>query len=157
MTQQKVLIAVDESENATRAVDFVARDMNPQHQVTLLGIVPDVEGICKMDSPSLIPYFRQRQGEFCAIQDQKRDLVAQALENAKRKLIEAGYPEQNVTVKFQTLDKGVARDIAKEAEAGYDAVVMGRRGLSGIREFVMGSVSHKVMHAVKGKSLVLVD
>jgi len=44
-----------------------------------------------------------------------------------------------------------------EAEAGYDAIVMGRRGLSGIKEFMMGSVSRKVPHPVKDVSVVIVS
>jgi len=53
--------------------------------------------------------------------------------------------------------KGIARDIVAEADSGYDTIVMGRRGLSGIKEFVMGSVSQKVLHSVKDVSIILVS
>jgi nucleotide-binding universal stress UspA family protein len=57
----------------------------------------------------------------------------------------------------QAKKKGIARDIVAEAESGYDTVVMGRRGLSGIKEFVMGSVSQKVLHSIKDASIVIVS
>jgi nucleotide-binding universal stress UspA family protein len=34
---------------------------------------------------------------------------------------------------------------------------MGRRGLTGIKEFIMGSVPHKVLRSVKDVSIVIVS
>jgi len=53
--------------------------------------------------------------------------------------------------------KGSARDIIAEAKTGYHAVVMGRRGLSGVAEFFIGSVSQKVLHGTKDLSVILVN
>jgi nucleotide-binding universal stress UspA family protein len=51
----------------------------------------------------------------------------------------------------------VVRDIINEANSGYDAIVLGRRGLSGIKEFIFGSVSQKVLHLTKDISVIVVD
>jgi nucleotide-binding universal stress UspA family protein len=65
--------------------------------------------------------------------------------------------ERPLTVKEQEVFWfRIARDIIAEAQAGYEAVVMGRRGLSGIAEFFLGSVSQKVLHGTKDLSLILV-
>jgi nucleotide-binding universal stress UspA family protein len=71
--------------------------------------------------------------------------------------MKAGFKKEKITVKVQAKKKGIARDIVAEAEAEYDTIVMGRRGLSGIKEFVMGSVSQKVLHSVKDVNIVIVS
>jgi nucleotide-binding universal stress UspA family protein len=41
--------------------------------------------------------------------------------------------------------KGIARDIIREARNGYDAVVTRRRGMTGLRSIVLGSVATKLV------------
>ncbi|MBW1763701.1 MAG: universal stress protein, partial [Deltaproteobacteria bacterium] len=53
--------------------------------------------------------------------------------------------------------KGIARDIISEARSGYGTVVIGRRGLSGIEEFFLGSVSQKVLHSLRAISIIIVN
>jgi len=60
-------------------------------------------------------------------------------------------------VKVQAKDIGIARDILAETGTGHDTVVMGRRGLPGIKEFIMGSVPQKVLHSVKDGSIGIVS
>ena len=153
----KVLVALDDSENAMRAVEFVAKSFNKEYEVTLLSIAPDTAAICQLDSPTLIPHFKAQQISFCAIEDHKKELINSALQRGKELLVNAGFDEKNIAVKLHTQKHSVAKDIIDEAHTGYDAVVMGRRGLSGLKEFMLGSVSQKVLHAVKGISVVLVD
>jgi nucleotide-binding universal stress UspA family protein len=69
----------------------------------------------------------------------------------------ANIGERPLTVKVQEVFWfRIARDIIAEAQAGYEAVVMGRRGLSAIAEFFIGSVSQKVLHGTKDLSVILV-
>jgi nucleotide-binding universal stress UspA family protein len=47
--------------------------------------------------------------------------------------------------------RSAASDILDEAQNnGYGTIVMGRRGLSGVKEFFMGSVSSKVLQNCTG-------
>jgi len=63
-----------------------------------------------------------------------------------------------VTVKIRKKKAGIARDVLKEAQAGkYDTLVIGRRGLSAVREFLFGSVSSKVIQLAKKVSVIVVD
>jgi nucleotide-binding universal stress UspA family protein len=98
-----------------------------------------------------------QKGVFCNLEDKKKQLIHLADEKAREILVTAGFNEKNVKTKTQTTGKGVAGDILKEAAEGYDTIVMGRRGLSGIKEFLLGSVSQKVIHGSKNISLVLVE
>ena len=69
----------------------------------------------------------------------------------------AGFNADNITLKTEPKHKGIARDIVSEAQQGYDIVVLGRRGLSSIREFFLGSISQKVLHLAKDMSILLVN
>lgn len=154
---QKVLVAFDDSENAMRAVEYIAHSFTKEHEITLFCVLPDTAALCDMNSPSLTPYFLSKQTAFCALEDEKKGLVNEALQKAKERLLKAGFEERNITVKAQTKKRGIARDIIDEADSGYDTIVLGRRGLSGIKEFIFGSVSQKVLHLAKDISVIVVD
>ena len=153
----KILVAFDDSENALRAVEYVANRFSKENQITLFSIVPDSAALCDMNSPSLIPYFVEKQAVFCGLEDQKKELVDEAMLRAKDILLKAGFEEKNIALKVQTKKKGVVRDIIDEAYPGYDTIVLGRRGLSGVKEFIFGSVSQKLIHMAKDVSIIVVD
>jgi nucleotide-binding universal stress UspA family protein len=70
----------------------------------------------------------------------------EVLEEAKARLVEHGMGEDRVETKALPRASDPARDILFEAEQGmYDALVMGRRGLSKAQEFFVGSVTNKVV------------
>jgi len=154
---KKILVGVDESENAMRAVDYIARTFTPDHEVTLYHVIMDTAAICDMNSPELIPYFTSQQITFCSLEDKKKELVQKAMDEAKKRLVSAGFEEKKIVSKMQSKKKGVARDLIAEAQSGYDTIVLGRRGLSSIAEFLIGSVSQKVLHTAKDVSVVLVS
>jgi len=154
---QKILVAIDDSENAMRAVEFIVKSFTPDHRITLFSVILDTATICDMENPSLTPYFMAQKGAFCLVEDQKRTLVNEALQKAKEFLIKAGFEEGHIVIKVEEKKRGVARGIIDEAASGYDAIVMGRRGLSGIKEFFLGSISQKVLQSAEGVSVLLVD
>jgi nucleotide-binding universal stress UspA family protein len=154
---KRILVAVDESKNSMRAVEYIAKSFTPDHLVTLYHVTMDTATICDMNSPELIPYFVEQQITFCSLEDKKKELVRRVMEEASKLLLQAGFQEKNITTKMDSKKRGVARDILAEAQSGYDAIVMGRRGLSGIAEFFIGSVSQKVLHNAKDLSVILVS
>jgi len=83
--------------------------------------------------------------------------IEEAQKNAREKLMAAGVNEQDIIVKSELIKKGIARDIISEARSGYGTVVIGRRGLSGIEEFFLGSVSQKVLHSLRAISIIIVN
>ena len=153
----KILVALDDSENAMRAVEFIAKNFTPDHEITLFSVLMDTPAICDLQSPELTPYFMSQQNALCALTDRKRDLLASGQERARELLRKAGYPDGSITAKTQVKKRGIARDIIDEARSGYQIVVLGRRGLSSIGEFLLGSVSQKVLHACKEVTILLVS
>jgi nucleotide-binding universal stress UspA family protein len=154
---KRILVAFDDSDNSMRAVEFIAQSFTHDHEIMLYSVLPDTAAICEMYSPELIPYFLSQRDAFCSIEDAKKDLVERAMKRAEDLLRNAGFEQKNITVKLETQKKGIARDIINEASSGYDVVVMGRRGLSGIKEFLLGSIALKVLHSAKDASVLLVD
>jgi nucleotide-binding universal stress UspA family protein len=154
---QRILIAFDDSDNAMRAVTYIARSMSRDSQVTLFSVVQDTATLCDMNSPELTPYFKSQQEAFCLLEDKKRQLLAEAQGKAKALLAANGFAEAQIQVKSELKKKGIARDIAAEAESGYDLVVIGRRGSSGIKEFFLGSISQKILQLVHSTSILIVN
>ena len=155
--RQNILVAFDDSENAMRAVEYIAKSFSPDNKITLFSVIQDTAALCEMNSPELTTYFLSQQSTFCALEDKKIKLVEEAMGKAKDILVRAGFDETDVAVKVQNKKKGVARDIVNEAHSGYDLIVLGRRGLSGIQEFFFGSVSHKVLSSAKDISVLVVN
>lgn len=152
-----ILVAFDDSENAMRAIDFITKNFNPAVKVTLLSIIQDTASLCEMNSPELTPYFKTQQNNFCLLEDKKKELVQNALDRARTFLLDAGFSDNNITIKVHPKKHGVARDIIEEANSGYNILVMGRRGISGVKEFFLGSVSQKIFNLSKDISVVIVN
>lgn len=154
---QNILIAMDDSENAQRAVAFVAKSFSTQNTITLFSVMMDTATLCNMESPELTPLFKAQQSSFCALEDKKRELVNEAMKKAQKLLISSGFAENNIRIKIANKKRGVARDILEEAENGYDLIVMGRRGLTGVKEFFLGSTSQKVFTGAKEISVLIIN
>ncbi len=154
---KKILVAIDDSENAMRVVEFIANLFTTDTKITLFNVVQNTAALCEMNSPELTPYFKSQQHSFCLLEDKKKELVDEALQKAKEILLGAGFDEKNITIKSEIIKSGVARDIVKEAQSGYSTIVLGRWGVSGIKEFILGSVSQKVFNSAKDISVLVVN
>ena len=154
---QRILVAMDDSDNAFRAVELVAKNFSADNTVVLFHVMLDTAALCKMESPELIPLFKSQQTNFCALEDKKRELVTAAMNRARELLVSSGFNEKAIEAKIENKNKGVARDILAEADKGYDLIVIGRRGLSGLKEFFLGSVSHKVFSGAKDISVLIAN
>lgn len=152
-----MLVAFDDSDNAMRAIAFIVKTFNPESRVTLFYVMQDSIALCDMNSPELTPYFLTQQSAFCALEEKKKGVVNEAMLKAKALLVGAGFKEINITMKLDKKKSGIARDIINESRSGYDLVVIGRRGLSGIMEFILGSVSQKVLQTAKDISVLIVN
>jgi nucleotide-binding universal stress UspA family protein len=154
---KKILVAIDDSENALRAVEFVSSSFSKDNKITLFNVMQDTAALCEMNSPELTPYFTSQQSAFCLLEDKKKELVGNALKKAKTMLLDAGFEEGNITTKAEFKNKGIARDIIQEAQDGYNVIVMGKRGVSGIKDFLLGSISQKVFNLAKDVSVLFVN
>ncbi len=134
-----ILIAVDESENARRAVSYVGQLLGglPGFKVTVLHVIPDPEE----------DYFpeQKEKDNWLARTKQKVDTM---LADYRQILIDAGFSKDNVSVR-STLRycPSMAECILSERdETLYDTIVVGRKGVSRSEAFLFGSVSSKIVN-----------
>ncbi len=155
---RKILVAMDDSDNALRAVGFVADTFGRENEVILLSVVPKITAACELNAETLAAHFKSQQAAFCQVEEEKEGLLREALQKARQMLYDAGFEEGKIRVELKQQKKGIARDIVSEAERlDVDLIVLGRRGLSGIKEFFLGSISQKVLQLCKDRSVLLVQ
>ena len=154
---KNLLIAFDDSENAMRAVENVAAFFDRDSHVTLFHVAQDSSALCRMNSPGLTPLFKHEQSEFCTLEDRKHELVEDALNKARDVLANRGFNTSDITIKHEKAKHGVARDIINEAAENYDVLVLGKRGISGIRDFLFGGTTQKVINKVDNISVFIVN
>lgn len=144
----KVLLATDGSKHSFKAVDKIIQLVkNIKAEVTVLTVMQDV------------PILQLHEGlpaEHLAAMQQS--LEKRAEKNAQDILTKTAnvFRENGIEVNL-LLEKGhPAEVICRVAEeGGFDFVVMGSRGLGGIKELLLGSVSNRVVHLTKSSVLIV--
>ena len=130
---QKLLVAVDGSKVSDRVVRFAAglKKTNKDSFITLISV--SYSGL-EIQKYSLVdPDFINE----CNAQSQR------AIEKALEILKEEGVKPDLIENRHGEPATVISR-LAKEE--GYSMIVMGSRGLSDIKGFLLGSISHKVLH-----------
>ena len=152
--EKKILTAVDGSEKGFQAVSILGRLLKDQ---------PDVDLVlfhCVQQLAILAP------GEVCAISDEACQLPLSAqerlgnaiLQEAHKRLTEAGFPETRIQLKLKLDSVDPAQDILKEAESeGIRTIAVGRRGRSQLENLLLGSVSSKVAQYARERAVWIVD
>lgn len=159
---RKILIAMDESKNAMKAVEYVTDYVGQDFQITLFHVFFKTPRKPVKKDRVLIQHhqviFKERIADLTAWLEQKRVTVEKVMDKAKAMLVKAGISQKNINIRIEQRKKGVARDILNELKKGkYDTVVVGRRGLSGTKAFFSGSVSNKIVHHAKNCAVWVVD
>jgi nucleotide-binding universal stress UspA family protein len=140
ITSSKIMVAIDGSESALKAVDHVIFMVgeNPDIQVTLLHITPRLRDYCTIefdDKGDIV--------EDVITQGDKR-CVDDFYTHAQKKFEEAGIKESQIDIKQVTSKINIGKAIVDEARKGdYGTVVVGRRGTN--NSFFMGNVSRHVL------------
>ena len=143
--EKKILITVDGSLPSDHAVDYVGLmegAMITDLRVTLYHVMNPVPPFLRRDAkrdPQALKRVRE-------LETKNRQAADKVLKRASDRLIKKGVDPEAIETKAMPRASDAARDILFEAEHGmYDAVVLGRRGLSKAQEVFMGSVTNKVV------------
>ena len=155
----KLLIALDDSEGAWHAVEYVAKSFaqTPGVEVTLLHILAGLPPAFWDDGHILSEKERESRqrliGNWQADKEKQwQGLVAKATDLLKA----ASLP--TVSSKFKTKYYDEAEDIVSEAvEGGFGTIVMGRRGLGAAKSLLLGSVTNKVVQNSRGRAVIIVE
>ncbi len=141
-SNKKILLCIDGSDQAYDAVKYVSAIMREQDvEIILFHVIQNFnEAFWDMG-------FSMGAG-IANIEKYKNEIRLNAeliVEKAHKILIDASIPGDNVTIKIQDRKVGIARDIINEAVKGYSAVVVGRTGLSRLKDLILGSISIKLI------------
>jgi len=151
----KILLALDGSENALRAVDHVSfivgSSQSDQIQVLLLNTWP---GLVTVRGPRLIPHLSSLKA---SAQEKHKNKMDFFLDQAENLLLEAGLPARQIKKKICWRCSDITKSILSEAEkGGCGTIVLGRRGISKAQEFFMGSISTKVIQLAGQKAVWII-
>jgi nucleotide-binding universal stress UspA family protein len=142
MINRHILIAVDESENAKRAVAYVALMLSGLQgfKVTLINIVPVPPDDFFINTGERASWIKDNEA--------KSKLV---LEGYREMLMSTGVDGEFVNVCMKTgVYPSVAEVILNEATLiSAGTIAIGRRGISKQEEFIYGSTSNKILHSQK--------
>lgn len=142
----KVLIAIDGSENSLRAVDFVGSVLGSHdYRVTMMHVI-------RGKQPQIQKLFAKKE-----IKEASQKSIEKVFEKAKTKLLNAGFHSD--AIETILIDNVYSRSNAIVDEAvrnNYKTVVVGRRGLSKAAEFFMGRVSAQVVNMAKNQAVWVV-
>ena len=152
VTSSRVLISIDSSENALRAVDHAGFILSGTDcQVTIFHTMRHLRRYVPLEvleeAPELEELWKSKAGQE----------IEPYMKQAKEMLLEAGFSENQISTKIVDGSRSAASDILEEARSkGYGTIVLGRRGLSGVKEFFMGSVTSKVLQDSAGLAVWIV-
>ncbi len=152
VTSNKILIAIDSSENALRAADHAGFMISGTDcAVTLFHTMRNLNRFVPLEvleeAPELEQLWKSKAGQE----------IEPYMKKAKEMLLEAGLNETQISTKIVDGSRNAASDLLEEARSnGYGTIVLGRRGLSGFKEFFMGSVTSKVLQNSAGLAVWVV-
>jgi nucleotide-binding universal stress UspA family protein len=147
---KNILIAVDESENARRAVSYVAQLLGGLRgfKVTILHIVPEPE-------EDYFPTSAEREKWLSRYQKNVDDL----LDDYRQILIHAGFDPDDVSVRstLRYCPSLAECILAERDETQYSTIVVGRQGISRSEEFLFGSISSKIVNHARNCTVWVVE
>jgi nucleotide-binding universal stress UspA family protein len=146
--ERKLLLAIDGSKNSLLSIDYITHFFQgcPETRIVLFHVLPSIPPIYK-DGELMDPVARRNLEAWKKKQQETNEKI---LIRSKEKLVKAGWSDSQIEIRAQGKRIGPARDILFEAEKGlYDAIVVGRRGLSKLEEVFLGSVSNKIIQGAK--------
>lgn len=143
--EKKILLAVDGSQASERAADYIGlmegamiRDLS----VTIYHVMQPIPPFLRREGQKNPETYRQ----VATLEKKYTNAANEVLDSVAQRLTRHGMAEGQIQRKAVPRTSDAARDILFEAEQGlYDAVVMGRRGLSKAQELFVGSVTNKIV------------
>lgn len=152
VTSNKVLVCIDSSDNALKAVDHAGFMLaQTDCEVTIFHTMRHLTRFVPREVISEAPELEKLWSEKSGQQ------IAPYLQKSREMLLAAGLKEEQLVTKVIDGTRSPADDILKEAQKGdFGTIVMGKRGLSGMKRIFMGSVTNKILHNASGFAVWIV-
>lgn len=149
----KLLVGLDASEGAMRAVDQVVRTRNglDRRQIYLVHAIRTWKTL----PPHMHAHIEQAQAETLIAE--ATEAMQPVFEEARQRLQNAGYRPERIHTEVLSGAESRAMaliHLARENEIG--TLVMGRHGMSRVEDFFMGRVGHKIVNTVRNRAVWIV-
>ncbi len=145
-----LLISVDNSENAERAVSYVADFLGgvSGFRATILNVIPE---------PPL-DYFQTDKDRTAWIEEHKSE-ANRMLDRFRQILIQSGFVKDKVKTILDIRHCPSVADSILEIQQRLECctIVIGRRGISKKEEFLFGSTSSKVMRLGRNCAIWVIE
>jgi nucleotide-binding universal stress UspA family protein len=140
----RILLAVDGSDQAFEAAHYVSQLFAPNRiDVILFHVATKIpESFWDVEED---PKLMLKEASPSASEHQQEDKIQERMKRARQLFLDRGVPEDAVEVKIQEPKVGIARDIFHESQHDYNAVVVGRWGMSLLKDFLWGSIADKLL------------
>ena len=147
LLHNRILVAVDGSEHALDMVRYASKTIphggEGGFHVVLLHVVANLpESFYDFEKGSAYHYKLINTSQWEA---QQQETIGRFMDQARRIFLDEGFAQDSITTLTRIRKVGIARDIIEESQRGYDAVVVGRKGLSPLKDLVMGSIATKLV------------
>lgn len=143
--KKKIAVAVDASLHSSHAVQYAARiaKVVPELHVVLMHIHPTISGYLLEEARSSV----SAQNELQKIIQKNQAAASALLGQYQERMVQDGVPEDRIELKNRPRQIGVADDLLAWCQvADYDALLVGRRGVSFLQGLVMGSVTENLVN-----------
>lgn len=141
---KKILVAVDGSEPSKNALNqALEHSVKWNAELIIISVIPPISSIVYMGQHEYIAQYKE------AARESQNNVL-----NKARTEIQNQHPD----IKFETrLEEGRSADVIVEIanEEDVDLIVMGSRGLGGIKGWVLGSTSRSVVNSCTKPILIV--
>jgi len=158
---KKMLIAIDDSKSAMKAVEYVARQFGGAQDLTvsLVHVLPNLPSIFWDEGHILSEGEKSERSRVVDkwLADRKTKMEP-VFRKAVALLSGQGIPEQQIQMKSISDSTDVAASILEEArDEGYQTIVVGRRGIVEGKHLLLGSVTNKIITQGSGVAITIVE
>jgi len=154
--EKKILLAVDDSVHSRHAVEYAVRisSVVKDFTWTLFHVQPSISQFLLDEAKTDL----KARAELNKITRENARVAQGILEKYKAQMVRMGIADKRIAVATRPKSLGLVKDILDHAEQGlYDAIVVGRRGLSRVQKAFMGSVTAKLVEHSRLIPVWLVD
>ncbi len=157
---RKILITIDGSPNALKAVDYMSKTLCSckEFQITLFHVLPSIPAGFWDDGHILSEKEKKERHDVVEIwMSNQAAKLEPVFKEAKQILLDSGVKEEAIILKSISHSTDTADSIIEEAgTGGYDLLVISRSGHSNVKHR-MGSVTERVVRLGAGITITTVE
>jgi nucleotide-binding universal stress UspA family protein len=158
---KKMLIAIDDSPNASRAVEYVAQQFSGTGdlEIELVHVLPNLPAIFWDEGHILSSEEKQDRKKVVDkwLADRKARMEP-VFKKAIDTLTRNGISPRQITTKSLSDSTDVAESIIEEAkDGGYQTIVVARRSIASGKHMLMGTVTSKIITLGSGVAVIIAE